>query len=127
MHETFCFFIFLVVCPCGRPTGLRLHARCLGFGQFQGRDPALALHFAAGLQVIGLCSTVGDDKVAGVVHGDGCCGQVDCASTRVAHLCLGPDSHEVGRFDIPGGKAGKEKIEIFHRLKLGDFSGDAYL
>ena len=57
---------------------------------FRYGDPALAFHLTARLQVVRLRPAVGDDEVAGVVHGNGCRGQVDGAPTRVAHLRLGP-------------------------------------
>lgn len=75
-------------------TWFSLHASRLCLGKFQGGDPALAFHLAAGLQMVRLRSAIRDDKVAGVVYGDGCCGQVDCATTCVTHLSLGSDHQE---------------------------------
>ena len=75
-------------------TWFSLHASCLCLGKFQGSDPALAFHLAAGLQMVRLRSAIWDDKVAGVVYSDGCCGQVYCATTCVTHLSLGSDNVE---------------------------------
>lgn len=71
-------------------TWLCLHTGRLRFGQLEGSDPALTFHLTTGFQVIRLRPTIGDDKVAGVIHSDSRCGQIDCAPTCVAHLCLGP-------------------------------------
>ena len=65
------------------------HADGFSLGQLQCCDPSLALHFCAGLQVVGATATA-QHNVAGVLRVDVCCGQVDCATTRVGHLCLCP-------------------------------------
>lgn len=75
-------------------TWFSLHASRLCFGQFQGSDPALAFHLAAGLQMVRLRPAIWDDKVAGVIYSDGCRGQVYCATTCVPHLSLGSDNQE---------------------------------
>lgn len=45
--------------------------------------------------MIRLRPAVRDDKVAGVIYGDGCRGQVYGATTCVTHLSLGSDSQEL--------------------------------
>ena len=61
-----------------------------GLGQLEGRDPALALHLRAGLEVEGLRAAVGDDEAARVLGVNEGVGQVDGAATRVGHLRLIP-------------------------------------
>lgn len=77
------------------PTRLGLHVDGLCLGELEGGDPPLALHFRVGLQVVGLRTSVGDDKVARVLHGDVCSSQVDGSPARVAHLGLRSEQNHV--------------------------------
>lgn len=71
-------------------TRFSLHADSLCLGELQSSDPSLALYFRAGLQMVGLRPSIGNDKIAGILHSNIGCGQVDGASACVTHLCLGP-------------------------------------
>lgn len=75
-------------------TRISLHVDRLCLGEFQSSDPSLALYFWVGLQVVGLGTSVGNDKIARVFHSNIGCGQVDGASACVTHLCLGPEDKQ---------------------------------
>lgn len=72
-------------------TRFSLHVDGLCLRELQSSDPSLALYFGVGLQVVGLRPSVGNDKIAVVLHCNIGCGQVDGASACVTHLCLGPE------------------------------------
>lgn len=76
-------------------TRLSLHVDSPCLGELQSSDPSLALYFWVGLQVVGLRPTVGNDKIAWVLHSNIGCGQVDSASACVTHLCLGPGNKQI--------------------------------
>lgn len=71
-------------------TRFSLHADSLCLGELQSSDPSLALYFWVGFQVVGLRPSVGNDKIARVLHSNIGCSQVYGASACVTHLCLGP-------------------------------------
>lgn len=83
-------------CPLVRVplTRFCLHLDSLRLCKFQSSDPSLALYFGAGLQVIGLCPSIRNHKIARIFHSNVGCGQVNGASACVTHLSLSPEDRD---------------------------------
>lgn len=101
--ERVCFWVLCKLslwsplhCPLVRVplTRFCLHLDSLRLCKFQSSDPSLALYFGAGLQVIGLCPSIRNHKIARIFHSNVGCGQVNGASACVTHLSLSPEDRD---------------------------------